>query len=363
MIVRLATYDDDVALTALMESVAMPGPLRLAFGCRPSFFQALRVAGGAPLVCVAEQHGDIVAAGAVTSRKVFFNGRVAALRYLSALRVAPQARGSAALARGFTCLREALAGQPGDVTLTSIMRENTNAVRVLTGGRAGLPPYEPLCGCVTRVMAAGRAVKEGRSNHHEVAAGAGVHEIAGFIHRHGPARNFFPVCGPEDLDGRVDGAFPGLTADDFLVARDDGGILGIMACWDVTRFRQALVSGYDGWLRWARPWLNLGARWSGGPSLPRAGAALGLAYAALTLIPDNNPAVLRGLLDAALAWTRRRGRGYLVMALSASDPLAGGCAGLAQREMHSRIFRVHFEPPGLREAADGRVAHFEGAML
>lgn len=363
MIVRSATRDDDSAIVELMERVAMPGSMRLAFGCRPSFFQALRVEGNTPLVAVAEVDGKIVGVGAVTFRQVYLNGRVATARYLSALRIAPEARGAAALARGFARLRSELAQHPADITLTSILSNNTSAAAILTSGRAGLPAYHELCDCVTRVVAAGKPEHLKPPDGLRIDQGASVGEIAGFLATHGPARNFFPVCLAEDLDGRADSAFPGLSGHDFLVASDASGIRGVMGCWDVRRFRQALVSGYAAWLGWARPWLNLRARCCGRPLLPAPGETLGLAFAALTVLRDGDPRVLRSLLDSARAWARRRGLGYFVMAMAANDPLEAGFRGLAQREIHSRMYRVEFDPSSIGTVADRRTCHFEGAML
>lgn len=363
MRVRRATTDDDAAITALMESVPVPGALQLVFACRPSFFQALRVEGADPLVCVADDHGEIVGVGAVTFRKVFFNGRMGTLRYLSALRGSPRARRSHALARAFSQMRIELADRPGEITLTSILEDNITALRVLTGSRAGLPPYDPLCTCVTRVLAATSRAKSKPPAGFQIEKGGDASEISGFLTTHGPQRNFFPVCLPRDLEGRVDSAFPGLSARDFLVARNHDGILGVMGCWDVTRFRQTQVAGYEPWLRWARPWLNFAARCSGQPLLPRPGSSLGLAYGTLTLIRNQDPAVFTALLDSARVWTRHRGLDHFVIALAHNDPLTAAFNKLRYHAIHSRIFRVHFELSGPITDPDTRTPHFDGAML
>ncbi|MFA7234063.1 MAG: hypothetical protein WC076_08115 [Terrimicrobiaceae bacterium] len=146
-------------------------------------------------------------------------------------------------------------------------------------------------------------------------------EIAGFLGTHGPSRNFFPVCLRGDLDGREDSAFPCLTGMDFLVARSDGDILGVVGCWDVMQFRQTRVAGYSKWLRWARPWINAGARLSGRQLLPKSGEVLGLAFVTLALIRGRNPKIFRALLDATLEWTRRRGLAYLIVSMEENDPL------------------------------------------
>jgi hypothetical protein len=356
MNVRLATPADDAGITALLESVAMPGPIRLAFGCRPSFYQALRVEGASPVVAVAETGGEIVGVGAVTFRRVFLNGREATLRYLSALRIASHAR-------GFASLRDELAKRPAELTLTAILTDNSAALKLLGKSRKAAPAYLPLTDCVARVVTARRPVCRGRAASLTVTPAADAAEIAGFLGDHGPARNFFPICQAEDLAGRPDSAFPGLAAADFLVAREGGEIRGVLGCWDVRRFRQALVTGYAAALRWARPLVNLGARWSGRPLLPAPGQALRLAYGALPLVRQDDPRVFRGLLDAALEWTRQRGLDYFVTALPAGDPLAGAFRGLPCRELRSRIFRVQFAADPAATLPDARPQHFEAAML
>lgn len=359
MIVRLATADDDTRIAELMERIPMPGAMQLAFGCRPSFFQALRVEGGEPLVVVAEGDGGILGVGAVVFRKVYFNGRVATLRYLSGLRVAPEARGSSVMARGFARLRSELAGRPGEITLTSILADNTAALRLLARSRPAAPVYQLLGRCVTRVVTSARVATVGT-----VASPAGdAEEIAGFLNRHGPSRNFFPVCRAGDLDGGADPAFPGLTAGNFMVVREGGEVRGVMGCWNVMRFRQALVAGYGGVLRWVRPWYNLGARCARRPLLPAVGQPVRLAYAALALVRDSEPRVFRSLLNAGLVWARQQGLDYLVVALAAGDPLAAAFSGLPCRELHSRIFQVEFEKSPSATGPDERQAHFEAAML
>lgn len=267
------------------------------------------------------------------------------------------------MARGFGRLRLELSERPADVTLTSVMEGNDVALDLLTKQRAGLPMYDPFCKCTTRVMPVGRVRKYGSSSRVRIDHGADAAEIAGFISEHGPTQNFFPVCHAEDLDGGDGSAFPGLSAGDFLVARGDDGILGVMACWDVMRFRQALVAGYSTAMRRARPWINLWSRLTGGPQLPEAGASFGLAYGSLTLIRDENIGVFHGLLDHALEWTRRHGLDYFVYSMADGDPLGAGSRAFSHHCLHSRIFRVHFEEPATRSVVDARMPHFEGAML
>ena len=363
MNLRLATPADDPGLVALMQRVAMPGSMRLSFGCQPSFFQALRVEGGDPVVVVAEEGGEIVGAGTATTRRAYLNGEVALLRYLSALRIDPRARRSTALARGYALLTRELSTRPAALTFTSILADNTPALAHLAAGRRSLPAYEPLHTCVTRIFPVARARRRSTDTRGIAVGSASAAEIAGFLLRHGPARNFFPVVGESDLAGADDSATPGLRAEDIAVARDGARIRGVLGCWNVMPRRQVLVAGYAPWLRAARPCLNAFARLTGRPALPPAGRPLRLAYGALGLVDDGDPAVFRALLDAALARAGQLGLDYFVLTLPEGDRLAAALSDLPRRELRSRIFRVRFGSSDNGPAPDGRSVHAEGAML
>lgn len=363
MNLRLATPADDAGLVALMRSVAMPGPMRLSFGCEPSFFQALQVEGGDPVVVVAEEAGEIVGAGSATTRRVYLNGEVAVSRYLSALRIAPHARRSLALARGFARLRGELATRPAALTFTSILADNAPALAHLAAGRRSLPVYEPLHTCVTRIFPVARSRRRAAHARGIEIGTASAAEIAGFLLRHGPARNFFPVVGASDLAGAADSATPGLRAEDIAVARDGTRIRGVLGCWNVMPRRQVLVQGYAPWLRMARHWLNACARLTACPALPPAGQPLRLAYGALGLVDDGDAAIFRALLDAALARAAGLGLDYFVLTLPEGDGLASALSDLPRRELRSRIFRVRIGASDDGPAPDGRPVHAEGAML
>jgi len=359
MKVRLATADDDAAIARLLESTPMPGPLRLASSCRPSFFAALRVEGDEPVVAVAEDGDGIAGLGVVTRRAIYLNGTPAVARYLSCLRVAPRARGSPAVARGFELLRRELSARPADLTITSILDGNTAATRLLTSRRTTLPAYDRWQGCVTRVVATRDCAPPDPS-----VTAPEADELAAFLATHGPRRNGFPVCRAGDLDGRDDSPFPGLRVDDFHALRDpSGGLAGVLGCWDTRRYRQTRVAGYARALRIARPCFNALAGLLGKPRLPAPGTVLPLAFVTLALIASDEPGRLRVLLDAARARARVRGLDYLAYALPAEDPLAAAFAGLPCREIHSTIFRVRFGPTTTEPHPDGRPAHFEAAML
>lgn len=360
MIVRPATRDDDEGLVRLVERTPMDGPVRIACGCRPSFFGALSVEGGQPIVFVAEREGRLVGVGAATAREVYLNGEPTLVSYLGLLRVAPEARGTTALVRGYRQMAQELSAHQAAITITAIVSGNARAERVLAAGRAGLPAYRPLCDGVTYLLPADAPPPNERI---EIGRGRDAAEIAGFLNELGPRRNFFPVCAAGDFDAVTGGRFPGLSPGDFLVARAGGGILGVLACRDVSRFRQTVVAGYAPWLRTVRPAVNAFCRLARRPVLPPAGTALRLSFGALCLVRDNDPVVLRALVRAARGEAKTRGQDWLVLTFDRLDPLRTALAGSPGRSLTSRIFSVHFAGHPAPRPPDNRPLHLESAML
>ncbi len=123
----------------------------------------------------------------------------------------------------------------------------------------------------------------------------------------------------EDL-GRG-GLLHGLDVSDLLLCHRGSKLVGILAGWDQQAFRQNIVCGYRGALRWTRPMWNAWAGLAGLPKLPAPGHGFRSLTAALPLVVDNNPQVFATLLGALLAKARAQAVDYLLLGLHETDPL------------------------------------------
>src|SRR5262249_44537888 len=110
-------------------------------------------------------------------------------------------------------------------------------------------------------------------------------------HRYGPAWDAPTLADPER--GR------GLQPSDFTVATRGGRLVGAVALWDQTGFKQTVVHGYSGALGRTRRALNLIAPALGIPRLPDPGQALSQAYLSHLAVADLDPDVARAVLTAA----------------------------------------------------------------
>lgn len=359
MNIRLATEADDAALARLLSEVPMPGALQLTSACGHSFFQALAVEGRDPLVVVAEREGRLVGMGAAVVRDAYLGGRLARIRYLGSLRVAPEARGSRALVRGYALLHRHLIAQPDDLRVTAIMDGNPWARSILTGARAGLPTYQPLARLVTYILPTSSA----RRDRSGPACDADAGELARFMQELGPRHDGWPECGKMDLQNGT-GDFPGLAHRDFLVVRQDGRMAGILACWDTRACRQIRVAGYGRTLRILRPLADRLARWSGWGGLPKVGSDVPVCYGALGLVRPEYRGCWRDLVQAAQAEAGRRGCAWLVLTLDKADERVPVMATLRALRLPSTLYGLHWPESRLpsRPPCAGPF-HVEAALL
>jgi hypothetical protein len=102
----------------------------------------------------------------------------------------------------------------------------------------------------------------------------------------------------------------------------------------------------------------------GAPRLPRAGEELAFAYLSHVAIDDDDPGVLRALVEAARHVSPKAAIEYLVIGLAARHPLLAAFAGMRVRRYVSQLYLVSWEDGRASiERLDGRLPHVEVATL
>ena len=149
-----------------------------------------------------------------------------------------------------------------------------------------------------------------------------------------------------------------------LLAFRGGALVGTLAAWDQHGFRQSVVHGYGGTLRWARPAYNAYARLRGLPPLPQPGGAVRYLTAALPVVAGDDAAVFAALL----AELRERAAGgshdYLMLGLHESDPLLPVVRACSATWYDTRLFLVCWDDgEPMRRGLDGRPPYLELGCL
>jgi hypothetical protein len=360
-----ATAEDDGRLRRLLADNPMDGRIRIAFEREPSYFHAVGVQGRFAQVFVGRDldTGELVGVGTRTIRPAFVNGAPRPLGYLSDLRLLPAYRGRTLVARGYRLLRALHADGRTDLYSTVIGAGNALALGTIASGRAGLPAYRDLGTFLSPAVNLTRSRRTLDAGV-EIVRGAPslLDDIVACLNEHGRAKQFAPVYRREDFGPA--GCFRDFRVEDFYAAREGGRVVGTLARWDQSAFKQTRVVGYGGSLRLLRPLCNLGAPLLGLPRFPRPGGHLDSFYAGFIAAANNDVAIFRALLRRLYNDAVGGRHAYFLIGLHERDPLTAALADYRCSPYRGRLFCAHFEDgEAAYRALDGRIPHVELATL
>ena len=328
--IRLATRDDERDIRALVGSVAMPGDVAVRFEREPDYFLGTTIMGDPCDVIVGRHRADGRLAGIAcrAERTAFANGEEARVGYIGQIRIAEEYRGNWLVPRGAKLVREM--SPPGLIYFGVIARENPRARQLLVGPRPplGLRAVR-LAGLTTcAILLRPRRPWSAPGLDVRPATAEQLPEIVAFLRRCGPRRQLCPAYTVEDFTGGE--RLRDLGADDIMVARRSSAIVGAMAAWDQSAYKQDVVDAYGPTLRRLTPLYNLGAPLIRARPLTPPGEAMPLAFAACICVADDDPNVMRALVTACARHAYDRAKAYLMLGLADSDPLLP----VAERFLH-----------------------------
>lgn len=361
----LAGPADDADLRALAARNPVPGSVELAYEREPNYFRGCAPLGAFWQVLAARHRssGALAATACRAVREVFVNGEPEAVGYLGHLRVDRAFRGRGLVAGGCRVLRELHADGRVRGYLTTIVEGNREALGILVEkARPPIPVYRPVVRLHTLALPA--RPPKGRLGRWELRWGDRVDlgDVAARLRSEGRSRQFFPVVGVRELSPGCP-TTPGLRAEDVAVALRGGRVEGVLALWDQTEFRQAVVRGYRGALRWARPLVNAACRAAGLPRLPDPGEPLRFGYGCFGCAEGDDPALWLALLAGVLGRAHERGLAFVMVGRAEGDPLLAPTRRLRHVDYASRLYTAAWDQGEFHARLDGRVAYAEIATL
>ena len=365
---ELAAPADDAELRQILAATPMPGRISVSFRREPSWFDAAVVDGyfRQVVVCRDLETGRLAGFGCRSVQRLFLNGQPADVGYLSSLRVLPEYRNRGLVARGYAFFRRLHQDGRAPFYLTTIAEGNDTANNVLTSRKAGLPAYHFAGRYHTIAVTLPRhpppsAIPQGLT----LRSGT-VDELPAvlkFLAAQGPRRQFFPQYEADDFLSAA-GRLRAVDMQRLIVAERKGVIVGILAGWDQHAYRQSVVEGYSGWVRWLRPLYNFGQNLRGLPGLPATGQPLQCLTAALPLVPDDDPDVFAALIGelrrrcSGEAWT------HLLLGLHESDPLLSVASRFESARYTTLLYLVGWhDSDDARAALDQRPVYLELGAL
>ena len=364
----LATANDDPDLRQLLRENPMQGEISVSLEREPDLFRAGTIEG--------ERHQTIVARDRAIGRPVgmasrsvysgFLNGRACPLGYLSQLRVDRLYRGRAGLlSQGYALMRSVRTGHDLPFDLTTIVTDNHPARRVLGAGLSGIPSYQELEPFTTLMLPLWRHQKTRPSREFAIERGSRerIEDIAACLERNRARYQFAPrwtageLLSPERSRG--------LAPRDFLIAVHRGAVIGCIALWDQSSFKQIVVHNYGTTMRRWRSIVEISARLFGTPRLPAPGRPIPHVYLSHVAVDDDNVEVFSALLARAYNDARERRQACLIAGFADRHPFLQ----IIQRSHHawkysSIIYAVCWEGgKAAVEGIDRRVPHLEVGLL
>lgn len=339
LIARQAIQADHAALEKLFRATSMGKRIQIGFEREPDYFVGAKVQGEE--ICVRgffEGEGRAVGLFSAGSRRVWLDGEIK-MRYLSDLRIHPDWQGSSLLARGFRLLQREIF-HPGEWAQTLVLEDNVQALQLLTSRRGGLPEYRPAGTYVSWLLPQQRVRHEpGIQVRRASLADIGAMQV--LLDAAARRRSFAGMVNLADFGSPF---WQDLAVEDFLLAEQEGEIVGMIGLWDQSRYQRIRICGYTRTVATLRPFWNTIAS----VPLPKLGQTLPLRKATSIACHGDDPAILRALLSSALAGT---GGQLLLLGLSAADPLVPALSKLKCRREYGRHFLVGWEgtPPDWRE--------------
>jgi hypothetical protein len=363
---QVAGRDDEPDLRRLLRENPMAGAISVSLEREPDAFLAGAVEGDEYRVIVARERASRRAIG-MASRSVysgFFNGELSRIGYLGQLRLDRGWRGRAGLLpRGFRLVQSLRAPEELPFDLTSIVADNAAARRVLAAGAPGMPVYREAGAFLTSIVPIRRrrrAAAGPQSIRPATAEDCGA--IAECLRRNRARFQFAPCWTAQDL--RSAARSRDLTPGDFVIAERGRALIGCLAVWNQQRFKQIVVRGYCGPMRWQRAGVNALAWLAGRPSLPDPGRPIPHVYISHVAIDDDRPETFGALMATACDQALARGASCAIAGFAESHPFTRLLArDYRPWKYRSVLYTVQW--PGADAAAppDGRLPHHEVALL
>ena len=292
-LIEPATHEDDSALRDLFRRTSMGSGIEVSFEREPSYFKALAIQGDLHEIGTIRDRytGRIIGSGSRVMRRGFLNGHATDVGYLGDLRIEAAHRSGTLAARLYRSLQSR--DKWCDWYYTVIFEENTQALNTIAKGRAGLPTYHDcgrmLCpgvelrGKLPRLLIPGIVLRQARKDD--------IPGIVACLNRNLVRRQFSIVHEIEHFQNGQ--RWRGLKPEDFHLAVKDGKIVGVIAAWDQSAFKQTRIVQYHGHWRWLAPLSRWLAPLRRAPGLPVPGECLSYFYACCIAVDDDNIEVFR----------------------------------------------------------------------
>ena len=342
--INIAKKSDDDNLRTVLRKTVMPGEMSLSFETEPSFFKAISIIGENQIVLVIRDiEKNIIVGFAIRSiKRVFINEKITNVGYLSAVRILREYRGSRLLYLGIRKLNNILEKSSEKINFTTIIKDNFYAQKVISTSRAGMPNYTNIG--INKTF----AIKPSKKNRYrglnkinikQGINGFNIDEIISFINENGKKKDFFPVFTKKNIENST---ILNFNLSNMYIAYLGNEILGVVGCWDQTKFKQTVVRGLslkNKLLRYVNNYFL--SHIIDSPTIPNIDKYIKAFYLNYIVIKDNNNDVFSQMLDTISNDYVSKNYNYFLVGLDRNDPLCNSIKNFRSFNYDAIVYLVN----------------------
>ncbi|MFL2575359.1 MAG: hypothetical protein ACJ0QC_06280 [Flavobacteriales bacterium] len=184
------------------------------------------------------------------------------------------------------------------INFTTIIKDNIYAQKVISKSRVGLPDYNKIG--VNKTFAIKPCNSTRYKNLHDITIqkgidGFSIERVVSFINENGKKKNFFPVITKDLIENNC---LKDFSKDDFFIAHKNNKILGIVGCWDQSKFKKSVVKGLSKKYKLLRLFNNYFlTHFLNTPTIPNVKQNINAFYLNLVVVKENDHDVFSCIID------------------------------------------------------------------
>ncbi|HNW12697.1 MAG TPA: hypothetical protein PKI71_15140 [Candidatus Rifleibacterium sp.] len=361
------TQNLDRQIRQLARQCQMPSSyIGLDYQTEPSFFAALANYGHEhDLVLIQPDNpAGLTGLGIRSVRRSWLGGCQTDIGYLHHLRFHPSIRGGSFLARGYREFRKIFAARPLEVTLTSILEDNTRARQLLESNRAdsGMPTYKPVSRFLTLLIPLNGPGRRWPLRRRKSAGNprfavrmltdADLPALLSLFELAGRNNDGMPAFAAEDFCGGSTSALAGLQITDMVGVFAGTELLGAIGIWNQQAYRQIVLSHLCPSLSVVRRLWNFGRGLWGECPIPQTGGRVdNVLLDPWVIRPGREREIMPVLLEAATKEAKKRGALFAALGVAASNPALAAVDTLFYISYWSIIYQVFWSETAVYDFA------------
>lgn len=336
----------------LINSTSIKGNIEILFSKEPNYINAINTTCDYSQSIIGRYKNKVEVLGTRAIKEVYLNGEITSIGYLSDLKVSSTVKKMQALSLGFNQMRILMQDKQTYLHLATIIDDNRAAKIALTwkNKNPNIPNFYNL-GLLYTYFIIPLLPKIWKHKINIIRGNSNIlDKIVKFLNEEGKNKQFYPKYSKEYFLSLYN-----FNIEDFYIAMDkENNIIGVMAKWEQTPFKQVIIKKYNGFWKWIKLFtLNL---------LPKENQPIKQFYLSFIAIKNNDNSIFETLLNEI--YSNNNKYKYFSLILHSKDALNKSLNKYFNIKYKSRLYITEYlQDSEIQKLIDDRVPYLELAGL